>query len=280
MNTMNTLVNLIRNAVALKNTDQEPQAQEIIKGIKSFPSSLGPDLLIEQPRPVESLTAAQLDLFSYPLDCMIDPFSDLVDHIPSYSDEECLWVRTALMTIHSMTAEEVRSKEEIQKRLPQVVEYNCIKNCAWDFKKRDTVIQLKIELSEAKPLRLVEVPFDKVHSSLRPILRHKGKPFQSLHITSNIKALRPYVSTCKFFILTIWVGPEDKKITESGTGYRSETFPGQSVAKDNATRVVIRPLKEQALVEALKDFETTFGQDPSSQHLVPVLMQMDDFCKL
>lgn len=280
MNTFETLLHLVRSAAYLKSIDKENEAQNIIKAIKSYPSrlSLGNELLIETAPNPSTLSKAQKDLLQHP---MVDPCSDLVDHIPTFSDEECKCVSHALFMIDTMSAAEVRFEHAVKEKLPQVVEYKCIPNCTWDFKKRDTVIQLKIELSEAKPLRLVEAPFNKVHSTIRPVMRHHGKPFQSLHMTcTDVDALKPFVSTCKFFILTIWVGPPNAKITQSGTGYRSTTFPGQSIAKDNAARVIIRPFKEQALMDALVDFNATYGEDETSEKTVPILMQLEDFIRL
>lgn len=278
MNTFESLLHILRSIAWLNGNDHQEKAQEVLRGIKNYPSLLGNDLLLENQIPTDLWTPAQQDLFTL---SELDKTSDMMDHIPTYDDEECAWVKTALTTISKMSSEDVRSEEKIKKELPNVIEYRCLSNCTWDPKKRDTVIQLKIKMTRKKATRLVEAPLCEIYSSLRPILRHKGKAFQSLHMTSlDLDCLRPFIHECDTFIMTVWVGSVDKKITESGTGFRSSTFPGQSVARDNSARILFRPFKDDALLEAHKDFEITYGQDRNSVNVVPVLMQLEHFIRL
>lgn len=275
MQTFQILLQFIKAISQLLDANQESKAQDMMKGIKGYPSLIGEKLAIEQSVNFEDLTLAQQDLISYEF---VDPNSDLVDHIPSYDDEECKIVKNALFEISKMTAQDVRSEEKIRKKFYNLVDYNCISNCAWDFKKRDTVIQLKFSLEKEKPTRLVLAPFSKVQDSIIPILRHKGKPFQSLHMTSSkLESLIPFIGSSPTFILTIWVGNMENKITESGTGFRATGFPGQSVAKDNNARILFRNFTGDAFKQAVSDFRDTYDVAEDSDSLVPVLMQREHF---
>lgn len=278
MQTFQILLQFFKAVSELLDANQESKAQDLIRGIKSYPSLIGEKLQIEDSVKFEDLTPAQQDLNSYKF---VDANSDLVDHIPSYDDEECKIVKNALFEVSKMTAQDVRSEKKIREKFYNLVDYNCISNCAWDFKKRDTVIQLKFSLEKEKPTRLVLAPLSKVQDTMIPILRHKGKPFQSLHMTSTkLESLIPYVGSSPTFILTIWVGNMENKITESGTGFRATGFPGQSLSKDNKARILFRNFTGDAFQQAIKDFRDTYDVVEDSDSIVPVLMQRDHFISL
>jgi len=259
----------------------EADAIALLKALKSSPSILGHEVLVEEPFPVDQLTEAQKRLMAEPFFTM---YSDAADHLCTYSDEECRLVESAGTLLSSMNATDVRDEARVRSALPRVVEYRKMENAAWDPLKRDTVLQLKFELETPGPLRLVQAPFSAVSPSLAMMVRHVGKPFQGAHMTvTDPEAVRAHMSTCFYFIATFWVGPADKFKVEIGTAYRSAHFPGVGAPPDHVCRILTRGnLKGEELKKAYEDFEEAYGGDDDDEflhHRVPVLLQRKDFIR-
>jgi len=261
----------------------EAHAVALLKALKSSPSILGGEVIVEEPFPTDRLTDAQKQLMDQPF---FTTYSDATDHLCSYSEEECQLVETAGKALSAMNAVDVRNEATVRSVLPKVIEYRKIENAAWDPLKRDTVVQLKFELSRPAPLRLVQAPFSTVSPSLAMMVRHVGKPFQGAHMTvTDPEVVRQHLGTCHYFIATFWVGPSDKFKIEIGTAYRSAHFPGvASVAPDHICRILTRGnLRGEELKKAYEDFEEAYGEDDEDEflhHRVPILLQMQDFIRL
>ena len=283
MKPIQNLMSYLRRAfVEVHPEADEAHAVALLKALKSSPSILGNEVIVEEPFSVDNLTEAQKKLMDQPF---FTTYSDAMDHLSSYSDEECKMVDTAGKALSAMNAQDVRNEAMVRSILPKVVEYRKIENAAWDPLKRDTVIQLKFELSSPAPLRLVKAPFSTVSPHLAMMVRHVGKPFQGAHMTlTDPEVVREHLSTCFYFIATFWVGPVDKFKIEIGTAYRSAHFPGIGAAPDHACRILTRGnLRGEELKKAYDDFEESFGTDDEDEfhhHLVPVLLQMKDFIRL
>jgi hypothetical protein len=262
----------------------EIHAVAMLKALKNWPSILGEEIIeVEKPIPDEELSSMQLEIKKM---SQFDPMSDMDDHLYSYSDWECKIVQETLKEVDKMTDLQVRDESFVRSVIPKVVEYRKIENCVWDPKKRDTVIQLKFELPDMADTRLVMAPFNEVYPHLKVFLRHLGKPFQGAQMTvTNVDCVIPYLSKTKYFVMTIWVGPIGKKITETGTGYRSEHFPGTGPkAPDHANRLLIRGnLRGEELLNAYKDFIDIYDHLENAQDyqgLVPILLRNRDFLSL
>jgi len=281
MNPIQNLVSYLRRAfVEICPETDEAHTLALLKALKSSPSILGDQVIVEEDFPTASLTDAQKRLMSEPF---FTKYSDAMDHLCSYSDEECRFVQDTGSVLSTLNATDVRNEAVVRSFLPTVVEYRKIENATWDPLKRDTVIQLKFELSSPAPLRLVKAPFGEVFSSLAMVVRHVGKPFQGAHMTvTNMEVVREHVSTCCYFIATFWVGPMDKFKVEIGTGFRSAHFPGVGATPDNVCRILTRGnLRGEDLKKAYEDFEEAYGDDEGQEdHLVPVLLQRKDFISL
>jgi len=263
---------------------EEEQTIKMLQELKSAPSILGDEVLVEEPFPVDQLTEAQKQLFAQPF---FTEYSDAFDHLCTYSEEECRLLETTGLALSSMNAADIRDETRVRAVCPSnVVEYRKIGNAAWDPRKRDTVIQLKFQLSSAAPMRLVKVPFCTVSPHLAMVVRHVGKPFQGAHMTITDpevvrKVVDEYMEPCFYFIATFWVGPVDKFKIEIGTAYRSAHFPGvQTSAPDHVCRILIRGgIRGEELKKALADFEDAYGaaEEEVDCRRVPVLLQRKDF---
>ena len=254
----------------------------LLEALKRSPSLLGDEVLVEEPFPTDRLTDAQRQLLKQPF---FSNDSDAADHLFSYSDEECRLVETAGNALSAMNATDVRDETRVREACPglNIVEYRKIQNAAWDPKKRDTVVQLKFELSHPAPLRLVMAPFSTVFPSLALMVRHVGKPFQAAHMTvTDPEIVRDHLRTCFYFIATFWVGPYDHVKVEIGTAYRSAHFPGIGSAPDYVCRILTRSdLHGDELQEAYDDFNEAYGDEEGEEfHSVPVLLQKEDFIRL
>ena len=257
----------------------EKDTIRMLTALKSSPSILGDEVLIEDHRVFDSLprTKAQDALLGHPL---VDPQSDMVDHIVTYDDEECAWVMRALEVLDGLTDAEVRDEARIREVLPEVNLYNKIEGAGWDPRKRDTVIQIRCKMSRTKPKRLVQAPLSIVRDSLAVLVRHVGKPFQGAHVTTtDVQRVLPFMDMCDEFILTVWVGPMGGKITQSGTGFRSSHFPG-GPSPDHVNRILIRNLTGPALHDAHADFVKAYSATLQKDHTVPLLLQLQDFVLL
>ena len=263
---------------------KEACAIKMLQELKSEKSILGDEVLVEEPFPVDQLTEAQKQLLAQPF---FTSYSDAFDHLCTYSEEECRLLETTGLALSAMNAEDIRDETRVRAVCPSnVVEYRKIGNAAWDPLKRDTVIQLKFQLSSAAPMRLVKAPFCTVSPHLVMVVRHVGKPFQGAHMTiTNPEVVRKvvdeYMEPCFYFIATFWVGPIDKFKIEIGTAYRSAHFPGvQTSAPDHVCRILTRGnLRGEELKKAFEDFEEAYGaeEDEVDCRRVPVLLQRKDF---
>jgi len=272
--------------------------QEIVKGdkkeveivsewmewIMSDPTKSGTSLM-ENPVDVKTLHPSQRRLLEMGF---VDPLSDMVDHVPYYTQEECDIIELIVITLRDLTATEIRDTSLIDNFMSIVfpesyMDHQIKSGCVWDPRKRDTQIQFRFRLSSALPTRLVMVPLQKIFSSLELVARHVGKPFQSFHLTSkDINTLKSYLSTCDVFTVSIWIGSVDKKIVETGTGFRTRDFIGSGSSLDTNLRILFRRgLKGEAFVSALKDFVECLSIDQGDEKkMVPVLLQRQDFINL
>ena len=282
MNPIQNLMCYLRRAFTKINPEtDEAHAIAMLKALKSSPSILGDEVIIEEPIPPEQFSPDQKELSMAPF---FDPLSDATDHLCTYSNEECALVLQAGEALSAMDATSVRDEAAVRAACPRVIEYRKIEGAAWDPRKRDTVIQLKFQLSSPAPLRLLKVPFATAFPHLAMMVRHVGKPFQSAHITlTNFSELYDHIiiDVSHYFVATFWVGPKDSFQVQIGTGYRSAHFPGVGGAPDHATRLLTRNLKGADLQEAYDAFEEAYGDDEGlTWYTVPVLLQLKDFIAL
>ena len=252
--------------------------------------------LVEDPVNPQTLTAKQRDVY----DNYIDRASDMVNHLPSYTDEECAIVARviyALRQLPDVPGEDVHDDERVLEAIKEVfteetysedsfsesfVAMQRKTSCAWDPRGRDTQLQFHFRLSTPLPLRLVMLPrSEQTLAVIRPVVRHVSKPFQSLHLTTDMRGqelLEQYKSTCQEFVMSVWVGKPGSKVTDTGTGFRTNTFIGGGASPDYALRILFqRGLTGEALRSALQDFVELF-EDP--QRRIPVLMPMRVFTDL
>lgn len=269
---MNRLIDIIREWSV--RAQEDPQdVMEKLQSLNKDPSSfIGNDFLWEKESPRHLYTTAQLDL----IDHYIHVDSDMMNHVIHYSDEECALVKKTLSFIQELSGPQLHDDDYMttfmREKFPHIyIDHIRKTGCVWDPRKRDTQMQFRFRLSHPMPKRLLCVPLTEVKDSLKPILRHVGKSFQSLHLTSQDKDLLvKYQDLCDTFVMSVWVGPSSDKITETGTGFRSSDFIGSGVAMDYDLRILFHSgLQGSPLQSALNDFVALFS-DPSSN--IPVLL--------
>jgi len=248
-----------------------------------------PSIMVETSIPFAHWTPAQKDLYVR----HVDVLSDMVNHVATYTDEECSIVSRVVTTLEDMPDtpdENVHDSNRLIRAMNEAFPENCFvdlqikSGCGWDPRKRDTQIQFRFRLSRPRPTRLVLVPRSNILKSLQPVIRHVGKPFQSMHLTSKDKEIMDdYKTMCDTFVMSVWVGTPGNKVTDTGTGFRTKTFIGSSVSPDYPIRILFRhglDHDNDALKSSLKDFIDIFDPVKTTDPDVPVLMTMEDFVTL
>lgn len=261
----------------------EAHAIALLKALKSSPSILGDEVIVEEPFPVDQFTEAQKRLMAEPF---FTPYSDAVEHLCTYSDEECRLMETAGTLLSSMNATDVRDEARVRSALPMVVEYRKME--ARRMGGICTSILLKFKLETPAPLRVVKAPFSAVSPSLAMMVQRSSRSRSCVlgaHMTvTDPEAVRQHVSMCSYFIATFSVGFVDSFNVTIERAYRGAHFPGVRTEPDHACRLLTRcDLRGEDLKEAYEDFENAYGDDDEDnfiRHRVPVLLQRKDFIRV